>query len=134
MTFLRKSPKTKSLLRFFCEAFLIIKKYFASTIQDLFHFYKKGVLNPQVVRIRVNRNAGIPECRRKVNPASLVLPLVRCISPASTSVRYRLSQINPAVPSYDFVATIFSTYQNLRNCVYSTHRKLPIFNYTEYCC
>jgi hypothetical protein len=31
----------------------------------------------------VNRNAGIPECRRNVSPASLVLPLVRCISPAS---------------------------------------------------
>jgi hypothetical protein len=42
----------------------------------------------------------MPDCRRKVSPASLVLPLVFCVSPASTSVRYRWSRINPTMPSY----------------------------------
>jgi hypothetical protein len=44
----------------------------------------------------------MPECWRNVIPASLVLPLVRNISPASTSVRYRWSRTSPAVPSYDY--------------------------------
>jgi hypothetical protein len=46
----------------------------------------------------------MPECRntgKKVSPASLVKPLVRRISPASASVRYRWSRINLVVPSYE---------------------------------
>jgi hypothetical protein len=44
MTFLKKTSETKKFVQPFCKAFLIFKKYFASTIQDLlyFHFYKKG--------------------------------------------------------------------------------------------
>jgi hypothetical protein len=45
----------------------------------------------------------MPECRntgKKVSPASLVLPLVRRVSPASASVRYRWSRINPVAPRY----------------------------------
>jgi hypothetical protein len=50
-----KTCETKTFVKIFCEAFLIFKNYFASTIQDLyFHFYKKGFLNSQAVRIRVN--------------------------------------------------------------------------------
>jgi hypothetical protein len=41
MTFLMKASETKKFVKIFCEAFLIFKKYFASTIQDLFSFYKK---------------------------------------------------------------------------------------------
>jgi hypothetical protein len=53
MTFLMKGSETKKF-KIFCEVLLIIKKYFASTIEDFFHFYKKGFLNSQAVRIRVN--------------------------------------------------------------------------------
>ncbi len=47
----------------------------------------------------------MPECRRKVSSASAFLPVVSCLSPASVfrhqgSVRYRLSRISPALPSY----------------------------------
>jgi hypothetical protein len=50
-------------------------------------------------------NAGMPECRRKVSPVSAFLPVVSCLSPAAAfrlrgSVRYRWSQISPALPSY----------------------------------
>jgi hypothetical protein len=45
-------------------------------------------------------NAGIPECQKKVIPASAFLPVVNFVSPASGSVRYLWSQINPAVPGY----------------------------------
>jgi hypothetical protein len=41
MTFLVKTSETKTFVKFFCEAFLIFKKYFASTIQDLFSFLQK---------------------------------------------------------------------------------------------
>jgi hypothetical protein len=44
--FNKKTSETKKVV-------LILKKYFASTIQDFFHFYKKGFLNSQSVRIRV---------------------------------------------------------------------------------
>jgi hypothetical protein len=54
MTFLIKTSETKKFVKIICEAFLIFKKYFASTIQDYFHFYKKGFLNSQAVSIRVN--------------------------------------------------------------------------------
>jgi hypothetical protein len=45
----------------------------------------------------------MPEYRKKVSPASLVLPLVRLVRSASASVRYRWSRINPVVPSYAVV-------------------------------
>jgi hypothetical protein len=41
MTFLMKTSKTKKFVKIFLRGILIIKKYFPSTIQDLFHFYKK---------------------------------------------------------------------------------------------
>jgi hypothetical protein len=44
-----KTFKTKKFVKITLRGFLIIKKYFASTIQDLFHFYKKGFLNSQVL-------------------------------------------------------------------------------------
>jgi hypothetical protein len=37
----------------FCEAFLILKKYFAYGIPDLFFSKYCGSLSPQAVRIRV---------------------------------------------------------------------------------
>jgi hypothetical protein len=42
----------------------------------------------------------MPEYRKKVSPASLVLPLVRRVIPALTSVRFRWSRTIPVVPSY----------------------------------
>jgi hypothetical protein len=33
-----KTSETKKFVKNFCEAFLLKKKYFASTIQDLFSF------------------------------------------------------------------------------------------------
>jgi hypothetical protein len=41
MTFLMKTLETKKFVKIFCEAFLIFKKYFASTTQDLFSFLQK---------------------------------------------------------------------------------------------
>jgi hypothetical protein len=38
MAFLMKNPETKKFVKIFCEAFLILKKYFAATMQDLFSF------------------------------------------------------------------------------------------------
>jgi hypothetical protein len=35
------TSETKKCVKIFCEAFLISKKYFASTIQDLFYFLQK---------------------------------------------------------------------------------------------
>jgi hypothetical protein len=43
-------------------------------------------------------NAGIPECQKKVIPASAFLPAFNFVSPASGSVRYLWSQINPQFP------------------------------------
>jgi hypothetical protein len=43
MTFLSKTSETNKFVKIFFEAFLILKKYFASTIKDFFHFYKKGL-------------------------------------------------------------------------------------------
>jgi hypothetical protein len=54
MTFLMKTFETKKVVKIFCEAFWIFKKYFASIIQDLSSFlHKKGFLNSLAVRIRV---------------------------------------------------------------------------------
>jgi hypothetical protein len=36
-----KTSETKKVVKIFCEAFFIFKKYFASTIQDLFSFLQK---------------------------------------------------------------------------------------------
>jgi hypothetical protein len=41
MIFLMKTSETQKFINIFCEAFLIFKKYFASTIQDLFSFFSK---------------------------------------------------------------------------------------------
>jgi hypothetical protein len=57
MNFLLKTSETKKYVKIFCEAFLILKKYFASIIQDLFSFLQKRFLNPQAVRIRVKKQA-----------------------------------------------------------------------------
>jgi hypothetical protein len=43
-----KTSETKKFVKIFCEAFLILRKYF--------HFYKKGFLNSQAGRIRVKTN------------------------------------------------------------------------------
>ncbi len=48
-------------------------------------------------------NAGLSECRKKVSPASALLPVVICLSPAKVfrhqgSVRYRRSRFSPALP------------------------------------
>jgi hypothetical protein len=48
-----KTSETKKFVKIFCEAFLIKKKYFAST-KTYFHVYKQGFLYSQAVRIRVN--------------------------------------------------------------------------------
>ena len=47
----------------------------------------------------------MPECRKKVSPASAFLPVVRCFIPASAfrhqgSVQYRWSRTSPSLPSY----------------------------------
>jgi hypothetical protein len=47
----------------------------------------------------------MPECRRKISPASAFLMVVSCLSHATAfrhqgSVRYRWSRISPALPSY----------------------------------
>jgi hypothetical protein len=44
MTFLMKTSEAKKFVQIFCEAFLIFKKYFASTIQNLFSFIQKRLL------------------------------------------------------------------------------------------
>jgi hypothetical protein len=53
MAFLMNTSETKKFVKIFCEAFLIFKKYLALT-RTYFHFYKRGFLNSQAVRIRVN--------------------------------------------------------------------------------
>jgi hypothetical protein len=45
-------------------------KIFASTIQDLFHFYKKGFLNSQGVRIRVKKSYNSQLTIRKLSESS----------------------------------------------------------------
>jgi hypothetical protein len=51
MTFLMKTSATEKFVKIFYEAFLIFKKYFASTIRDLFSFLQKRLFNSQAVRI-----------------------------------------------------------------------------------
>jgi hypothetical protein len=51
-----------------------------------------GSSSDQMMRLRLfntGRNAGMSEYRKKVSPALLIFPLVRRVSPASASVRYR---------------------------------------------
>jgi hypothetical protein len=48
-----ETSEPKKFVKIFCKAFLIFKKYFATTIQHLFPFLQKGFLNSQAVRIRV---------------------------------------------------------------------------------
>jgi hypothetical protein len=44
MTFVMKTSESKKFVKMFCEAFLILKKYFASPSQDLFAFLQKMLL------------------------------------------------------------------------------------------
>jgi hypothetical protein len=44
----------------------------------------------------------MPECLEKVNPATVFLPLVKCFSPASKSVRCRWSRGSQAMPTFDY--------------------------------
>jgi hypothetical protein len=48
-------------------------------------------------------NEGIPG---KFSPASVLLPVVKCLSPASGFVRYPWSRISPALPSYANLVSI----------------------------
>jgi hypothetical protein len=43
MTLLMKTSETKKFVKVFCEAFLILKKYFAYVVQDFFSFLQKRV-------------------------------------------------------------------------------------------
>jgi hypothetical protein len=42
-----KTSETKKLVKIFCEAFLIVEKYSASAIQDLFSFLQKRIFKFQ---------------------------------------------------------------------------------------
>jgi hypothetical protein len=54
MTFLMKTSETKKFVKIFCEAFWILKKnILLQPSRNSFHFYKKGFLNSQAVRIRI---------------------------------------------------------------------------------
>jgi hypothetical protein len=53
-TFLMKTSETKKFVQIFCEAFLIFKNTLLKPSITYLHFYKKGFLNSQAVRIRVN--------------------------------------------------------------------------------
>jgi hypothetical protein len=56
MAFLMKTSETKKFVKIFCEAFLIFKKIFCLSHPGfIFIFYKKGFLNSQAVRVRVNQ-------------------------------------------------------------------------------
>jgi hypothetical protein len=81
MTFLMKTSETKKFVKIFGEAFLIYKKNSASTIQDYFHFYKKGFLNTQAVRVRVKQKHTKGTCNgrypKKHNPTTTSHKYVR---------------------------------------------------------
>jgi hypothetical protein len=51
------TSETKTFAQIFFESFLIVYKYFASTIQDLFSFLQKGFLTSQSVRLSVKSSA-----------------------------------------------------------------------------
>jgi hypothetical protein len=53
MTYLMKTSETKKFVQIFCEAFLFLKNILLQPSRTYFHFYKKGFLNSQAVRIRV---------------------------------------------------------------------------------
>jgi hypothetical protein len=54
MKFVMKTPDTKRFGEIFCEAFLIFLKIFCIRhVGIIFFFTKKGSLNPQAVKIRV---------------------------------------------------------------------------------
>jgi hypothetical protein len=53
-TVLMKTSETKKFVQIFCEAFFILKNTFLKSFMTYFNFYKKGFLNSQAVRIRVN--------------------------------------------------------------------------------
>jgi hypothetical protein len=46
MTFLMKTSE-KKIVKVICEAFFILNKYFAHTIQELFSFLQKGFYIPK---------------------------------------------------------------------------------------
>jgi hypothetical protein len=53
MTFLMKTSETKMFVKIYCEAFLILKNILLKPSITYFHFYKKGFLTSQAVRIWV---------------------------------------------------------------------------------
>jgi hypothetical protein len=55
MIFSMKTSVTKKIVPIFCEAFLILKNILLKPSSTYFHFYKRGILNSQVVRIRVKK-------------------------------------------------------------------------------
>jgi len=74
---------------------------------------KKSYVNAGMMVLFLINDIEIPECRRKVSPASAFPPVVSFISLAMAfrhqgSVRYRWSRISPALPSC--VPNIESTY------------------------
>jgi hypothetical protein len=73
----RQSKKLGSFL------FLIKKPFFNILVVLDRSYYFLGHFIYRFFTMVKNRNAGIPECREKVSPASLVLPLVCLGSPAS---------------------------------------------------
>jgi hypothetical protein len=51
---MKTSEKKNNFVKIFCLAFLIFKNILLQPSKTYFHFYKKGFLNSQAVRIRVN--------------------------------------------------------------------------------
>ncbi len=72
------------------------------------HVHKRLLLHGVTLDIwcwKIIYNTEIPECRKKISPASAFLPVVNCLIPASAfrnqgSVRYRCLRISPSLPSY----------------------------------
>jgi hypothetical protein len=54
MTFLMKTSVTKKFVKIFCNEYIIFLNILLQPSWTYFHFYKKGFLNYQAVRIRVN--------------------------------------------------------------------------------
>ncbi len=78
----------------------------------------------------------MPECQKKVSPASAFLPVVGCLSPASAfrhkgSVRYRWSRISPALPSYGWFVLPERQYRLslcITDCTMHLHHCLTCFD------
>jgi hypothetical protein len=50
-----KTSEAIKFVKIFCEAFSIVKNILLQPSRTSFNFYKKGFLNSQAVRIRVNQ-------------------------------------------------------------------------------